>query len=90
MRAETESENAAALVRELGSRDEPKPASTLTPREVEVLKLVAQGFTNPVIAERLVLSEHTVHRHVANILTKLRVSSRAGAAAWAAQHELVD
>jgi ATP/maltotriose-dependent transcriptional regulator MalT len=90
MRAEMESENAAVLLRELGSRDEPKAASTLTPREVEVLKLVAQGFTNPVIAERLVLSEHTVHRHVANILTKLRVSSRAGAAAWAAQHELVD
>jgi ATP/maltotriose-dependent transcriptional regulator MalT len=90
MRAETESEKAAALLRELGWRDEPKPASTLTPREVEVLKLVAQGLTNPAIAERLVLSEHTVHRHVTNILTKLRLPSRAGAAAWAAQHELVE
>jgi DNA-binding NarL/FixJ family response regulator len=90
MRAETESQNAAALLCELGSRGEPKPASTLTPREVEVLKLVAQGLSNPAIAERLVLSEHTVHRHVANILTKLRLPSRAGAAAWAARHQLVD
>jgi DNA-binding CsgD family transcriptional regulator len=90
MRAETESENAAALLRELGKRDEPKPPSTLTAREVDVLKLVAQGLSNSAIAERLMLSEHTVHRHVANILTKLRLPTRAGAAVWAAQHELVE
>jgi DNA-binding NarL/FixJ family response regulator len=62
----------------------------LTAREVEVLKLVAQGLSNSAIAEQLVLSEHTVHRHVGNILTKLRLPSRAGAAVWAAQHKLVE
>ncbi len=55
----------------------------LTPRELDVLKLVAQGLSNPDIARRLVLSEHTVHRHLANILRKLSLSSRAAAAAWA-------
>jgi non-specific serine/threonine protein kinase len=54
----------------------------LTPRELDVLKLVAQGLSNPDIARRLVLSEHTVHRHLANILRKLDLSSRAAAAAW--------
>ena len=58
-------------------------ASVLTPRELDVLKLVAQGLSNPDIARRLVLSEHTVHRHLANILRKLDLSSRAAAAAWA-------
>ena len=43
----------------------------LTPREQEVLGLVAEGLTNPRLAERLVVSEHTVHRHVTNILRKL-------------------
>jgi len=56
--------------------------SVLTPRELDVLKLVAQGLSNPDIARRLVLSEHTVHRHLANILRKLGLSSRAAAAAW--------
>jgi len=55
----------------------------LTPRELDVLRLVAQGLSNPDIAQRLVLSEHTVHRHLANILRKLDLSSRAAAAAWA-------
>ena len=56
--------------------------SVLTPRELDVLKLVAQGLSNADIARRLVLSEHTVHRHLANILRKLDLSSRAAAAAW--------
>jgi DNA-binding NarL/FixJ family response regulator len=56
--------------------------SVLTPRELDVLKLVAQGLSNSDIARRLVLSEHTVHRHLANILRKLGLSSRAAAAAW--------
>jgi predicted ATPase/DNA-binding CsgD family transcriptional regulator len=57
-------------------------ASLLTPRERDVLKLVAQGLSNSDIAQRLFLSEHTVHRHLANILRKLGLSSRAAAAAW--------
>ena len=64
-------------------------ASVLTPRELDVLKLVAQGVSNPDIARRLVLSEHTVHRHLANILRKLGLSSRAAAAAWGVRAGLV-
>ena len=64
-------------------------ATMLTSRELDVLKLVAQGLSNPDIAQRLVLSEHTVHRHLANILRKLSLSSRAAAAAWAARTGLV-
>jgi DNA-binding NarL/FixJ family response regulator len=60
----------------------------LSRREVEVLALVAQGLTNHEIADRLVLSEHTVHRHVTNILRKLRVPSRTAAASLAAHHGL--
>jgi DNA-binding CsgD family transcriptional regulator/tetratricopeptide (TPR) repeat protein len=66
-----------------------KPATVLTPRELDVLTLVAQGLSNPDIARRLVLSEHTVHRHIANILRKLKLSSRAAAAAWAVRTGLV-
>jgi pimeloyl-ACP methyl ester carboxylesterase/DNA-binding CsgD family transcriptional regulator len=57
--------------------------SPLTQRESEVLRLVAVGLSNREIASSLVLSEHTVHRHVANILRKLTQSSRAAAAAHA-------
>jgi DNA-binding NarL/FixJ family response regulator len=55
----------------------------LSPREREVLGLLAEGLTNREIAERLVLSEHTVHRHVSHVLGKLGVPSRAAAAAQA-------
>jgi pimeloyl-ACP methyl ester carboxylesterase/DNA-binding CsgD family transcriptional regulator len=57
--------------------------SPLSGREAEVLRLVAAGLSNREIASSLVLSEHTVHRHVANILRKLTQSSRAAAAAQA-------
>ena len=57
----------------------------LTPRELEILRLVAQGLNNGEIAERLVVSPHTVHRHVANVRTKLRLPSRAAAVAYAAR-----
>jgi class 3 adenylate cyclase len=60
----------------------------LTEREREVLRLIAQGLSNPVIAQTLGLSEHTVKRHVANILTKLDLPSRAAAAALAARHRI--
>jgi pimeloyl-ACP methyl ester carboxylesterase/DNA-binding CsgD family transcriptional regulator len=66
------------------------PASTdLSTREVEVLRLVAQGWNDHEIAQRLVLSEHTVHRHVANIRTKLGVTSRTAAVARAARADLI-
>ena len=61
----------------------------LSPREVEVLRLVASGRTNKAIAGDLFLSEKTVDRHVSNILGKLNVSSRAAATAWAYQHHIV-
>jgi len=64
-------------------------ASPLTTRETEVLRLVASGLSNREIASSLVLSEHTVHRHVANILRKLAQSSRAGATAHAARAGLI-
>ena len=61
----------------------------LTAREVEVLRLVATGRTNRVIAAELFLSEKTVARHLSNIFTKLGVSSRAAATAYAYRHDLV-
>jgi LuxR family maltose regulon positive regulatory protein len=64
------------------------PLSRLSRRELEVLDLVAQGRTNREIAARLVLSEHTVNRHVANILRKLGLTSRAAAASLAGRHGL--
>jgi DNA-binding NarL/FixJ family response regulator len=57
--------------------------SPLTSRETEVLRLVATGMSNREIASTLVLSEHTVHRHIANILRKLAQSTRVGAATHA-------
>lgn len=62
--------------------------SILTAREREVLRLVARGLANPQIAAELGLSGHTVKRHVANILPKLDLGSRAAAAALAARHDL--
>ncbi|MGE0748048.1 MAG: LuxR C-terminal-related transcriptional regulator [Rhodospirillales bacterium] len=66
----------------------PPLAGLLTPREREVLALVARGLANPAIAAALGLSGHTVKRHVANILGKLDLTSRAAAAALAARHGL--
>jgi LuxR family transcriptional regulator, maltose regulon positive regulatory protein len=64
------------------------PLGELSRRELEVLALLAEGLTNQQIAERLVLSEHTVHRHVTNILRKLGLPSRAAAASLAGRHGL--
>ena len=99
--ASLELDAARAAFRELGAGpdlarvDEPSgggPAARprgLTPRELEVLRLVATGRTNKVIARELFLSEKTVDRHVSNIFTKLDVSSRAAATAFAYSHKLV-
>ena len=62
--------------------------ATLSDRERQVLKLVADGHSNPAIAADLRLSEHTVKRHVANILLKLDLPTRAAAAALAARQPL--
>ena len=61
----------------------------LTPRELEVLRLVAEGLTNEQIAEQLVVSEHTVHHHVTSIKRKLDLPSRTAAAAYAFRHGLL-
>jgi DNA-binding CsgD family transcriptional regulator len=61
----------------------------LSPRELEVLRLVAAGKTNREIAATLVVSEHTVARHMQNIFTKLGVSSRTAATAFAFERDLV-
>ena len=61
----------------------------LTEREVEVLRLVASGKTNPEIAATLVLSEKTVGRHLSNIFNKIDVTTRTAAAAFAYEHQLV-
>ena len=63
--------------------------SGLTAREVQVLSLVATGRTNREISATLVISEHTVARHLQNIFSKLGVSSRTAAAAFALEHSLV-
>ena len=67
----------------------PANPAGLTDREVEVLRLVATGKTNPEIAATLVLSEKTVARHLSNIFTKLDVTSRTAAAAFAFENRLV-
>jgi DNA-binding NarL/FixJ family response regulator len=85
--AHTEADAAAASARELEVRA-PSPA-LLTPRECEVVRLVAEGKTNRAIAEHLVVSEHTVNRHVSNILTKLGVGTRSAAVAQAMRRELI-
>ena len=65
------------------------PPHGLSERELEVLRLVAAGKSNREIAETLVISEHTVARHLQNIYSKLGLSSRAAATAFAFSHELV-
>ena len=67
----------------------PAEHGELTPRELDVLRLVAQGLSDPEIAERLIVSPHTVHRHVANVRTKLCLPSRAAAVGYAARSGLL-
>ena len=74
----------------IGASSRAHPAvNGLTPREIEVLCLIAAGETNKAIAGRLVISEHTVARHVQNMLQKLDCSSRASLAAFAVEQGLV-
>ena len=77
--------------RDARSADRSRPAGgdDLTAREAEVLGLIAGGLSDREIAERLVLSPHTVHRHVANVRTKLGLPTRAAAVAAAARRGLL-
>jgi len=89
--AEREADRARRLLDGvLGVGGVPSGTDGLTPRELEVLGLLAEGLTNRQIAERLVVSEHTVHRHVTNILSKLDLPSRTAAAAHAIRSGLLD
>ena len=89
LQAQREAQRAGALMSELGAPASAGARSVLTPRELDVLKVVAQGLSNTEIARRLFLSEHTVHRHLANILRKLDLSSRAAAVAWGTRAGLI-
>jgi len=90
---------AAAMFQQIGARivESPEPGAAtkepwpagLTDREVEVLQLVAGGLTNQEIAASLFLSTKTVSRHLSNIFTKIDVTSRAAATAYAFEHELI-
>ena len=97
--AELEFESARSALEELGARPDLErlarlagssgPEGPLSRRESEVLTLVAAGKTNRGIAAELVISEKTVARHISNILSKLALSSRAEATAYAFKHGLV-
>jgi DNA-binding NarL/FixJ family response regulator len=58
----------------------------MTDREVEVLRLVAKGYSNRDVASMLFISERTVHRHLSNVFTKLGVTSRTAATVYAFEH----
>jgi DNA-binding CsgD family transcriptional regulator len=90
---------ASVLFDQIGARldtrtlgEEPKPPlpAGLTMREVEVLRLIAAGMTNNEVAAALYLSGKTVSRHLSNIFTKIGVTSRAAATAFAFEHQLVE
>ena len=71
------------LLAEFARRPAPEPTEPLTPREEDVLALLAEGLTNVEIGERLHLSRGTIKTHIAGILAKLGVRNRMGAAMWA-------
>lgn len=87
--ARADLDRANGLLRRLGGRAHPgaRRGGILTDREVEVLALVAQGMSNPQIADRLFISRKTASHHVSNVLTKLGLQNRAQAAAWASAHD---
>jgi DNA-binding NarL/FixJ family response regulator len=84
----TRAEELVDRISEPGIAESHGPLDRLSKRELEVLALVAEGLTNAEIAKRLFVSEHTAHRHVANILRKLAVPSRTAAASLAGRHGL--
>jgi DNA-binding NarL/FixJ family response regulator len=87
--ADAEADRARRILDASARDDDRSPLSEITSRELEVLRLLAEGLTNKQISERLVVSEHTVHRHVTNVLRKLDLPSRTAAAAHAFRHGLL-
>jgi ATP/maltotriose-dependent transcriptional regulator MalT len=87
--ADAEAERARRILGAAARDDDRSSLPEVTPREREVLRLLAEGLTNKQIAERLVVSEHTVHHHVTNVLRKLDLPSRTAAAAYAFRHGLL-
>jgi NarL family two-component system response regulator LiaR len=81
---------ARRLMEEVTAPSRRDPAADLTPREMEVLRLIAQGHANAEIAEKLVITEHTVKAHVSNLLGKLHLSDRTQAAVYAWREGLMD
>lgn len=79
---------ARRLMASLRASRDPSPADDLTPREREILALLARGSSNQEIATELVISERTARTHVSNILRKLDLRSRTQAALWASKHGL--
>jgi DNA-binding NarL/FixJ family response regulator len=82
-----------ALIRdflERGGRGEQLPEDPLTPRELEVVKLIAEGHTTKEIAQVLVISENTVERHRANVLDKLGLRDRVALALYAVRRGLIE
>jgi DNA-binding CsgD family transcriptional regulator len=87
----TEPVSSAAPSTDKGAPPQPDPQSLehgLTPRELEVLRLVASGLTDAQVAEKLVISPRTVGKHLQSIYSKLYLPSRSAATRWAIEHRL--
>src|SRR5690606_17173638 len=83
-------EQLEAVERRLGLADHPDGPPELTPREREVVALLAEGLTNAQLAERLYISPRTAAVHVSNVLAKLGMGSRTEVAAWAIRNGFAD
>jgi NarL family two-component system response regulator LiaR len=88
--AQLDPEIARKVMQEFANPQPVAPKHDLTERELEVLRLIAQGKSNKDISEDLVLSEKTVKTHVSNILQKLHLSDRTQAAVFALRQKIVD